>query len=210
MREQASDFTLHLAGDQKPVFHGDSRDEGWEVTFAKTGLQTGIGGRIRRAMRYVDFNVFALTYGDGIGEFNLTAELKHHVEVAVRTMTVSIRPAASERSTSTERKSSGRVQRKANPRDRSVSGGFFLFQREPPTATSTTSRSSAGGFTAATSGRMDIDDLPHEDFGPAWTCSKTGPNSTAAGTAEKRLGRFGRTDVEVGDVESMGSTVINR
>src|SRR6478736_5400087 len=41
-------------------------------------------------------------------------------------------------------------------------------------------------------------------FGPAWTRSETGPISTDVGTAGKRHGSFGKTDVEVGYVESTG------
>ena len=78
MREQVNDFTLHLSGDHHRCSMTESQDAGWDVTFAETGLQTGTGGRIRRVLKYIDTDVFALTYGDGIGDVDLTAQLRHH------------------------------------------------------------------------------------------------------------------------------------
>ena len=132
MREQVSDFTLHLAGDHRPVFHGDSRDEGWEITFAETGLQTGTGGRIRRAMKYVDSDVFALTYGDGIGDVDLTAQLKHHVEARRLATVTGVHPTSRFGEIHVDEAESRVVEFNEKPTLATgwVSGGFFLFQRE--------------------------------------------------------------------------------
>ena len=132
MREQASDFTLDLAGDHEPVFHGDSRGEDWAVTFAETGLETGTGGRIRRVRQYVDSDVFALTYGDGIGDVDLTAELDHHVQTGRMATVTGVHPTSRFGKIHVDEKDARVVEFNEKPTLATgwVSGGFFLFQRE--------------------------------------------------------------------------------
>jgi glucose-1-phosphate cytidylyltransferase len=78
-REQSSDFTLDLAADQPPRWHGTGVAEDWEVTFVETGLLTGTGGRIRRVASHLDRDFFLLTYGDGIGAVDIEALVAQHL-----------------------------------------------------------------------------------------------------------------------------------
>jgi len=78
-REQASDFTLRLSDEHRPMFHNEAGDEDWEVTFAETGLLTGTGARVRRVADYLDGDRFLLTYGDGIGAVDLPALIDAHL-----------------------------------------------------------------------------------------------------------------------------------
>ena len=47
-REHMNDFTLELAADRPPRWHGEGVIEDWEITFVETGLLTGTGGRVKR------------------------------------------------------------------------------------------------------------------------------------------------------------------
>ncbi len=74
-RHLTSDFTLHLGADgaeSEPVFHGTAAKEDWEITFVETGLTTATAARIRRVAQHLDADRFALTYGDGIGDVDIT------------------------------------------------------------------------------------------------------------------------------------------
>lgn len=77
----ASDVTLLMGGEQAAVVeatHDDSVD-GWRITMAETGLHTLTGGRVRRIERYVaDDPYFMLTYGDGVGDIDITKLLEFH------------------------------------------------------------------------------------------------------------------------------------
>jgi glucose-1-phosphate cytidylyltransferase len=59
-------------------FHDRLGDEGWEITFAETGLNTATGARIRRARQYIRSETFLMTYGDGVGSVDIDALLDFH------------------------------------------------------------------------------------------------------------------------------------
>ena len=71
-KENNSDFTLRLGGGE-PEFHSTPSDD-FEISFVDTGLMTGTGGRIGRVAHLLDQEHFMLTYGDGIGNVDLSAE----------------------------------------------------------------------------------------------------------------------------------------
>jgi glucose-1-phosphate cytidylyltransferase len=52
--------------------------EPWRVTLVETGLNTLTGGRIKRAAKYLDDEPFCLTYGDGVGDVDITASVDFH------------------------------------------------------------------------------------------------------------------------------------
>jgi glucose-1-phosphate cytidylyltransferase len=53
--------------------------EPWRVTLVDTGDRTMTGGRIKRVREHLgDDDVFALTYGDGVSDIDLQAELAFH------------------------------------------------------------------------------------------------------------------------------------
>jgi glucose-1-phosphate cytidylyltransferase len=53
--------------------------EPWTITLIDTGDQTMIGGRIKRVIPYLkDDDAFCLTYGDGVGNVDVTASIAFH------------------------------------------------------------------------------------------------------------------------------------
>ncbi len=73
----SSDVTFHLATNEM-VLHRAAA-EPWSVTLVETGEETQIGGRIKRILPYVkDDEAFCLTYGDGVGDVDVTAVLDLH------------------------------------------------------------------------------------------------------------------------------------
>jgi glucose-1-phosphate cytidylyltransferase len=54
--------------------------EPWKVTVVDTGLNTQTGGRIKRIQKYTGDEPFMMTYGDGVGDIDLTALLAQHRE----------------------------------------------------------------------------------------------------------------------------------
>lgn len=72
-----SDFTVDLSNQQVHVHK--QRAEDWKVTLVDTGLNTMTGGRVRRAIDYVEpYEPFCLTYGDGLGNIDITASIDFH------------------------------------------------------------------------------------------------------------------------------------
>ncbi|WP_431284610.1 glucose-1-phosphate cytidylyltransferase [Humitalea sp. 24SJ18S-53] len=72
-----SDVTVDL-GKNTIEFH-QAKSEPWRVTLVDTGDDTMIGGRIKRILPYVENDdAFCLTYGDGVGDVDITSLIDFH------------------------------------------------------------------------------------------------------------------------------------
>jgi glucose-1-phosphate cytidylyltransferase len=72
-----SDVTFDMAANQMTVH--DQRAENWRVTLVDTGDESMTGGRLRRVAPYLkDEEAFCFTYGDGVGNIDITAEIAFH------------------------------------------------------------------------------------------------------------------------------------
>lgn len=71
-----SDVTFDLAINQMNVHHNNA--EPWRVTLVDTGEETQTGGRLKRVKRYLDDEAFCFTYGDGVGDINITDSVAFH------------------------------------------------------------------------------------------------------------------------------------
>jgi glucose-1-phosphate cytidylyltransferase len=71
-----SDVTLNLRENRMEVH--ETYSEPWTVTLVDTGLETMTGGRIRRVAKYLDNETFVLTYGDGVGDIDVSALVALH------------------------------------------------------------------------------------------------------------------------------------
>ena len=56
----------------------DSQSEDWRITLIDTGAETMTGGRLKRAAPYLNNETFCLTYGDGLSNIDITAEIAFH------------------------------------------------------------------------------------------------------------------------------------
>jgi len=132
LREESSDFTLSLAGDANPVFHGAIGQEDWEVTFVETGLLSGTGARIRRVADHLKPGTFALTYGDGIGAVDLVEQMRVHVEAGRMATVTGVHPTSRFGEMQVDEETGRIVEFNEKPTSAVgwVSGGFFLFERD--------------------------------------------------------------------------------
>jgi glucose-1-phosphate cytidylyltransferase len=91
-RTFAADVTVDLARPSSVEYHAGAVTEDWRVTLVETGQTTQTGGRVARAARYVDGDTFCLTYGDGVGNVDISALLRfHHAHGRLATVT-GVRP----------------------------------------------------------------------------------------------------------------------
>lgn len=127
------DFTIRLGRRVDSVeFHSEHSETDWCVTLADTGLQAMTGSRIRKIERYIgDDDTFMLTYGDGVGNVDLSALAAfHHNHKRVLTVT-GVRPPG--RFGELVRAADGRVtefNEKPQATAGFISGGFFVCQRQ--------------------------------------------------------------------------------
>ena len=72
-----SDVTFTMQDNQMKVHQ--KRAEPWVVTLVDTGDESMTGGRLRRVAEYVkDEEAFCFTYGDGVGDIDISAVIEFH------------------------------------------------------------------------------------------------------------------------------------
>ncbi len=71
-----SDVTIDLATNEMQIHNTTS--EPWRITLLDTGVETMTGGRVLRARPYVGQETFMLTYGDGVSDLDMGAQLAFH------------------------------------------------------------------------------------------------------------------------------------
>lgn len=126
-----TDVTVDLRS-KELVRHDLTHDEAtWTVTLAETGPSTMTGGRIKRAMKYIEGDTFLATYGDAVADVDVTALVDFHRRQGKLATVTAIHPPSR----------FGRLQLDAGgtmvegfaekpPGDEGwVSGGFFVFER---------------------------------------------------------------------------------
>ncbi len=72
-----SDVTFDFTNGNEMIVH-DKHIEPWKVTIVDTGLNTQTGGRVKRIRDFVGDETFMLTYGDAVGDVNITELIGHH------------------------------------------------------------------------------------------------------------------------------------
>ncbi len=72
------DFTVRLGDNGHIECHGDQIERKHLVTLADTGLRTMTGGRIKRIQKYIDEDIFMVTYGDGVADIDIGKLLQFH------------------------------------------------------------------------------------------------------------------------------------
>jgi glucose-1-phosphate cytidylyltransferase len=87
-----SDVTIDMVKNTMEVHQ--RKAEPWKVTLVDTGDNSMTGGRIRRIFEYVkNEEAFCLTYGDGVGNVNITELISFHQARSVKvTLTATLAP----------------------------------------------------------------------------------------------------------------------
>lgn len=122
-----ADLTVDLATNTHQIHR--SRAEDWTVTLVDTGLDTMTGGRLKRVEPYLDGGAFCATYGDGLSNIDIAAELAFHYAHGKAATGAAIQPPG--RFGRLVLEDSGTVTRfEEKPRGEFgwVNGGFFIFE----------------------------------------------------------------------------------
>ena len=73
------DSTIELGRSGVATFHNRHDEEDWLITFAETGEESMTGYRVWKTREYIgDDESFLLTYGDGVGDIDITASIDFH------------------------------------------------------------------------------------------------------------------------------------
>lgn len=85
-----SDVTFDLTSNEMQVHQNNA--EPWRVTLVDTGELTMTGGRLRRVREYLGDEDFCFTYGDGVGNVDISATVAQHKASGLRATLTAVQP----------------------------------------------------------------------------------------------------------------------
>ncbi len=86
-----SDVTFDMANNKMQVHQNMA--EPWRVTLVDTGESTMTGGRLKRVAPYVkDEEAFCFTYGDGVADIDVAAQIIFHKQHGKRATVTAVQP----------------------------------------------------------------------------------------------------------------------
>jgi len=127
----SSDFTVNLGGENKTVIHNPCPENGWKITMVETGLEAMTGARIKRIEKYIDTDLFMLTYGDAVSDVNIGELIGFHRNHKKIGTVTAVHPLS--RFGELRLQKDGTVEEfkeKAVIRNDYINGGFFVFNRK--------------------------------------------------------------------------------
>jgi glucose-1-phosphate cytidylyltransferase len=120
-----SDVTIDLSENLTHIHRKAA--EPWRVTLLDTGEQTQTGGRIKRALSHLaGEDVFALTYGDGVADIDIIAEIAFHKAHGRLATITAVRPKARFGAMTLDQDRVLTFQEKPETEGGWINGGFFL------------------------------------------------------------------------------------
>ena len=125
-----NDFTIRLGKSPAITYHDQHAEQDFTVTLADTGVDTLTGGRVKRVARYIDSDLFAVTYGDGVSDVDIGKLVAFHRSHGKLATVMAYRPLA--RFGVLELGSNSAVESFAEkPQLGShINAGYFLFNRQ--------------------------------------------------------------------------------
>jgi glucose-1-phosphate cytidylyltransferase len=84
IKEYFANYFLHMSDVTFDMVNNNSMQvhqhyaEPWKITLIDTGENTLTGGRLKRVRQFLDDEDFCFTYGDGVGDINLTKLIDFH------------------------------------------------------------------------------------------------------------------------------------
>jgi glucose-1-phosphate cytidylyltransferase len=73
-----NDITIELGKREAPCMLNCHDETGWKVTLANTGEKCEKGGRLKKVEKYIQGDIFMLTYGDGVANVDISKLIKFH------------------------------------------------------------------------------------------------------------------------------------
>tara|TARA_B110000027_G_scaffold18622_1_gene19373 strand:- start:15098 stop:15871 length:774 start_codon:yes stop_codon:yes gene_type:complete len=121
-----SDVTFSMKNNDIKIHHNSA--ESWNVTLVDTGESTMTGGRLKRVHDYIkNEDAFCMTYGDGVGNVNITELISFHKQHGKKATLTATRPSARYGALKLDQNDVVRhFEEKPEGEDSWINGGFFV------------------------------------------------------------------------------------
>jgi glucose-1-phosphate cytidylyltransferase len=121
-----SDVTIDLSNNRLKVHHKHA--EPWRITLVDTGIDTQTGGRLKRVADYLDAEPFCFTYGDGVSDIDIGAELEFHRAAGTKATMCAVQPPGRFGALDIVGSRIIRFQEKPSGDGSWINGGFFVLE----------------------------------------------------------------------------------
>jgi glucose-1-phosphate cytidylyltransferase len=121
-----SDVTFDMENNSMEVHHRSA--EPWKVTLVDTGESTMTGGRLKRVQNYVQNDTFCMTYGDGVGDVDITSAVDAHRRAGKMATVTAVQPPGRFGAMHVEGDSVTRFVEKPEGDGGWINGGFFVLE----------------------------------------------------------------------------------
>lgn len=124
-----NDVTLRLGNKPEAIYHSQHSEEDWTVTLLDTGRLTQTGGRLRRALPYIDSESFLFTYGDGLTDSDINRSIEYHQQHGCIATVTAVRPMGRFGELAMTDDTVTAFREKPEKREEHVSGGYFVMNK---------------------------------------------------------------------------------
>ncbi len=125
-----NDFTIELGDHNRVNVHSNHAEKGWHVTLVDTGEFALKGARIKRIEKYIEEDLFMLTYGDGLADININDLLSFHQKLDCIGTITGVRPPSRFGELVVDGDRVVSFSEKPQASSGLISGGFFVFNRK--------------------------------------------------------------------------------
>jgi glucose-1-phosphate cytidylyltransferase len=122
-----ADVTFDMTANR--VEYHDCRSEPWKVTLVDTGEDSMTGGRLLQVGKYLNPDEpFCMTYGDGLSNIDIAAEIAFHKERGCKATVACVRPPARFGRIVIEGTQAVSFEEKPQTEGGLINGGFFVLE----------------------------------------------------------------------------------
>lgn len=121
-----SDYVVDFRDGSRELVSGPGLD--WRVGLIDTGLETMTGGRLLRLRPWLSQGTFMVTYGDGVGDIDITALVAFHRRHGKLATVTAVHPPARFGSLVLDGESVVEFSEKPQTGEGWINGGFFVFE----------------------------------------------------------------------------------
>lgn len=125
-----SDITFDIKNNSMKVHQNNA--EPWSVTLVDTGENTMTGGRLKRVKEYIkNDKCFCFTYGDGVGDIDITSLIRFHKRHGKQATLTATKPSGRYGALKFKAKDTVKnFQEKPDENNNWINGGFFVLNPE--------------------------------------------------------------------------------
>lgn len=125
-----NDFTITLGNHGKIQIHNSHKEVGWNITLVDTGIDALKGARLKRVEKFIDGDIFMVTYGDGVADVNIDKLVEFHRSHGKIATVTGVHPPARFGELLAQDCEVKLFSEKPQTSHGYINGGFFVFKRE--------------------------------------------------------------------------------